>query len=149
MAATAWQVYVKAKKKIGNGVIKLGTDLFKVQLHTSASNASVAVTAAGYSLASSVTNEVSSGNGYTTGGKSLASRVWTISSTAIKFDGADIVWTASGGTIANIKFAVLRNSAGGSAHAVAFSKLTTAQFTLADGNTLTLQFATAGIFTLE
>ena len=42
MAATAWTLYNKAKKKIGNGTIQLGVQNFKVQLHTSASNASTA-----------------------------------------------------------------------------------------------------------
>ncbi len=36
MAATAWALWNKAKKKIGNGTIQLGTNVLKVQLHTSA-----------------------------------------------------------------------------------------------------------------
>ena len=149
MAATAWTIYNKAKKKIGDGGILLGTDLFRIQLHKSTSNISIGVTSIGYSIASSVTVEVANANKYVTGGKSIASKVWTISSTAVKFDGADVVWSASGGAINSIKYALLRNSAGGSAHAVGWSRLTATWFALADGNTLTLQFATAGIFTLE
>lgn len=142
MAATAWAFYTKAKKKIGNATINLGSNNFYVQLHTSASNASVAT----LSTAASVSNEVANGNGYTTGGQLLGSRVWTTSSTNVKFDAADPIWTATGGNIANIKYAVIKNSAG---QAVCWSKLTTAQFTLTQNNTLTVQFATAGIFTLS
>lgn len=142
MAATAWAFYTKAKKKIGNATINLGSNNFLIGLFTSASNASTA----SLSTYASVSNEVSNGNGYTTGGQALGSRVWTTSGTAVKFDAADPVWTATGGSIANIKFAVIKNSAG---QAVCWSKLTTAQFTLTTNNTLTIQFATAGIFTLS
>ena len=40
MAATAWQLYNKAKQYIGNGTITLGAGVFKMLLATSASNAS-------------------------------------------------------------------------------------------------------------
>lgn len=142
MAATAWAFYTKAKKKIGAGTIQLGTNVFKLQLHTSASNASVAT----LSTAASVSNEVSNANGYTTGGKSLASPVWTVSGTNVKFDSNDPLWTATGGNIANVKYGVIKNSAG---QAMCWSKLSTAQFTIAIGNTLTIQMASTGIFVLS
>jgi hypothetical protein len=143
MAATAWTLYNKAKKKIGNGTIQLGVQNFKVQLHTSASNASTAT----LSTAASVSNEVAAGNGYATGGAALASPVWTVGASAqqYKFDSNDPIWTATGGNIANIKFAVIKNSAG---QALCWSRLTTAQFTLTQNNTLTIQMNAAGIFTL-
>lgn len=143
MAATAWSIYNKAKKKLGNGTIQLGTNVLKVQLHTSASNASTFT----LSTAASVSNEVSNGNGYTTGGKSLTSVTWTTGASAKQYrlDAADPVWTATGGTIANIKFAVIKNSAG---QALCWSRLTTSQFAVATGNTLTLTLNTSGIFTL-
>lgn len=143
MAATAWSIYNKAKKKLGNGTIQLGTNVLKVQLHTSASNASTFT----LSTAASVSNEVANGNGYTTGGKSLTSVTWTTGASAKQYrlDAADPVWTATGGTIANIKFAVIKNSAG---QALCWSRLTTAQFAVATGNTLTLTLNASGIFTL-
>jgi hypothetical protein len=143
MAATAWSIYNLAKKYIGNGTIQLGVNVFKVQLHTSASNASTFT----ISTAASVSSEVSNGNGYTTGGKSLTSVVWTVGASAkqYKFDSADPVWTATGGNIANIKFAVIKNSAG---KLVCWSRLTTSQFTLTTNNTLTLTMNASGIFTL-
>lgn len=142
MAATAWALYTPAKKSLGNGTIQLGVNTLKMQLHTSASNASTAT----LSTAASVSNEVTNGNGYTTGGATLASVVWTVSSTSVKLDAADPVWTATGGNIANIKYAVIKNSAG---KLLCWSKLTTAQFTLTTANTLTITLASAGIFVLS
>lgn len=143
MAATAWTLYDKAKKKLMNGTIKLGVDVFKMQLHTSASNASTST----LSTAASVTSEVTNGNGYATGGKSLTSQTWSVGASAsqYRFDSADLVFSASGGNIANIKFAVVKNSAG---QALMWSRLSTAQFTLTDGNTLTIQINANGYFTL-
>lgn len=147
MAATAFTLYDKAKKKIGNGTIVLGSGVVKAHLHTSASNASTST----MSLHSSVSSEVTEGNGYLSAGKSLASLSWTVGASAAqyKFDAADPIWTATGGNIANIKFFVLRTSVNASTgHLICWSKLTTAQFTLTSGNTLTVQFNSAGIFTL-
>lgn len=145
MAATAWALWNKAKKKIGNGTIQLGVNTLKMQLHTSA--AVGFTTNSTISTAASVTGEVSNGNGYATGGATLGSVTWTTGASAgqYRLDAADPVWTATGGTIANIKYALLKTSAG---QAVCWSRLTTAQFTLAQNNTLTVQFATTGIFTL-
>jgi hypothetical protein len=147
MSATAWSTYNKAKQKIGNGVILLGTNNFKIQLHTSASNASTFTLTA----SSELTNEVTNGNGYLTGGKALASVIWTVGASAkqYKFNSANPVWTASGGNIANIKFAVIRNSTSvGGGKVLCWSRLTTSQFTLSSTNTLTIQMNAAGIFTL-
>jgi hypothetical protein len=146
MAAGAWTVYNEAKKFIGAGTLILSTAK-RITLHTSASNAATAT----LSIYSELTNEVGSGNGYSSSGKSLASVVWTVGASAgsYKFDADDVVWTGTGGTIANIKFAVISNVSGGaSGKLLCRSTLTSSQFTLASGNTLTLQMASAGILTL-
>ena len=39
MAASAWVVYNKAKKKIGNSTLTLAATTYRMTLHTSASNA--------------------------------------------------------------------------------------------------------------
>lgn len=145
MAATAWALFNKAKKKLGNGTIQLGTNVLKMQLHTSA--AVGFTTTATISTAASVTGEVAAGSGYATGGATLASVTWTTGASAgqYRLDSADPVWTATGGNIANIKYALIKNSAG---QALCWSRLTTAQFTLTTNNTLTVQLATTGIFQL-
>lgn len=148
MAATAWTFYNQAKKKIGNGTIQLDSGIWKMQLHTSASNASTAT----LSIASSVDNEIATAGGYTDGGTTMAGVVWTIAGNpaSVMWDATDLVFTASGANLSNVKFAVIHNSVGAvtSGHLLCWSRLSTSQFTVTSGNTLTVQFATAGIFTL-
>jgi hypothetical protein len=141
MAATAWTLYNNAKGKLGNATINLASNVFYAQLHTSASNASTTA----MSLIGSVTGQVANANGYTTGGKTLSATGWTASGDAYKFDGSDVWWSANGGNISAIKYAVVRNSAN---HVLCWSRLTTAQFSLTATTRLTIQMAAAGIFTL-
>ena len=148
MAATAFILYNLAKKKMANGTIDLDTNIWRAALATSASNASTAT----LGVYGSVTGEVTTGNGYTTGGKSLTTITWTVgaSATEYRFDAADLVWTATGGNIANVKFMVIRNStAAASGDLLCWTRLSSAQFTLTSGNTLTVQFSANGIFELN
>jgi hypothetical protein len=147
MAAGAWAVYNEAKKYIGNGTLKLNTAK-RITLHTSASNANTATV----SIYSELTNEVTEANGYSSSGKALANIVWTVGATAgqYKFDADDVIWTGTGGSISNIKFAVISNTSGGaSGLLLCRSQLSSAQFTLSSGNTLTLQMNASGILTLS
>lgn len=147
MAATAYQMYNRAKRKMAAGTINLTAGIPKQALFTSASNASTKT----LSILSQVTNQVANGNGYTTGGKTLSGVAWTTGASAgqIKFDSNDPLWTATGGNIANIKFAVVHFSAGAaSGHLLCWTRLSTAQFTVSQGNTLTVRQPSAGLFTL-
>lgn len=143
MPATAFQFYNRGKRAIGSGAIQLGTSPLKMKLATSASNASTRT----LSTFASITNEVANGNGYVTGGKALASMTWTAGASAaqMRFDAADLVWTASGGTIANVKYGVIGLSGGAP---LVWSRFSTSQFSITDGNTLTVQFNADGIFNL-
>lgn len=143
MAASAFQLYNEAKKYIGNGTIVLGTAAFKLKLTNSASNASTFT----LSTFASITGEISARGGYVANGKALANMVWTVGASAkqYKFDADDLVFTASGSSLINVKFGVIGISAG---KALAWSKLSTAQFTVTSPNTLTIQFNSAGILTL-
>jgi len=147
MAATAWSFYDSFREYLGNGNFDLnGTSIgFYMSLHTSA--ASTKVNTASYSTYSSIGNEVGSGNGYTTGGASVTSRTWAAGASAgvFRFDSTALVWTATGGSISNVKYAVIYQSGG---KLVCFSKLTTSQFTLAEDNTLTVTPSANGIFEL-
>jgi len=148
MAAGAWTVYNLAKKKIGNTSINLAGTVFRMTLHTSASNANTAT----LGVYNSLDNEVTEANGYSSSGKAMTSEVWTTGASAgsYKFDADDVFWSANGGSIANIKFAVIWVSAAASAsrHLLCRSQLSTAQFTLASGNRLTIQMNASGILTL-
>lgn len=144
MAAGAWTVYNKSKKKIGNGTISLASTAYRMNLYTSASNANTAT----LSILSSVTNQVT-GGGYAA--KSMTGEVWTVGASAgqYKFDMDDPFWSANGSSITNIKFAVIALSAGAtSGQLLCRSQLSTSQFTLAAGNRLTIQMNTAGVLTL-
>jgi hypothetical protein len=148
MAAGAWTVYNLAKKKIGNASLSLASTAFRVSLFTSASNANTAT----LGVISSVDNEVTEANGYSSSGKALTGEVWTVGASAgqYKFDADDLVWTGTGGAISNIKFAViwLSGASAGGRHLLCRSQLSTSQFSLSSGNTLTLSLNSAGILTL-
>lgn len=146
--ANPWKLYNTAKNKIGNSTIDLDAGVFYMALFQSASNASTAT----LSTYNSVTSEVTGTNGYTTGGKALGAVTWGVgqNASAYKFDASDEFWSANGGTISNISLAVIYQSIGTSKHLLAWSRLTTAQLSLADTNRLTIQLdATLGIFELS
>lgn len=151
MAASAWQLYNSAKKYIGNGTITLGAGVFKMVLATSASNTSTFT----LSTYASVTNEISATGGYTTGGKNLvpATAIWTTGASAkqMKFTMSTVglAFTASGASLTNIKYAIIRNSTGATAgKLLCFCQLSSSQFTVTSPNTLTILPAATGIFTL-
>jgi len=151
MAASAWQLYNSAKKYIGNGTITLGAGVFKMLLATSASNAST-FTLTAYSQ---ITNEIAATGGYTTGGKNLvpATAYWTVGASAkqMKFTMSTVglAFTASGASLTNIKYAIIRNSTGATAgKLLCFCQLSSSQFTVTSPNTLTVLPAATGIFTL-
>ena len=66
-------------------------DRFKVMLVTSSYTPDFGT----HDFKSDVTNEVSDGNGYSTGGKSLSSVTLTQSGGTITFDAADLTWASS------------------------------------------------------
>lgn len=148
MAAQAWSVYGTAKLKLGAGTISF-PGAFRIQLHKSSSNFATFST---LSTESVVTNEVDNGNGYTTSGKVLANESWLTgaSSLQMKFDADDVVWTATGGDINSIKAAVIIVSAAAAVdrHLLCAASLTSTEFTLSSGNTLTIQMNASGILTL-
>jgi hypothetical protein len=151
MAASAWQLYNSAKKYIGNGSITLGAGVFKMVLATSASNAST-FTLTAYS---EITNEIAATGGYVTGGKNLvpATAYWTVGASAkqMKFtmSSVGLAFTASGASLTNIKYAIIRNSTGATAgRLLCFCQLSSSQFTVTSPNTLTVLPAATGIFTL-
>jgi len=151
MAATAWQLYNKAKQYIGNGTITLGAGVFKMVLANSASNAST-FTLTAYSQ---LTGEISATGGYVTGGKNLVPQtaLWTVGASAKQFkftmSTVGLAFTASGASLTNIKYAILRNSTGATAgRLLCFCQLSSSQFTVTSPNTLTVLPAATGIFTL-
>ena len=130
MAASAWQLYNEAKKYIGNGTITLGAGVFKMVLAKAASNAST-FTLSAYSE-----------TGKWIQGASAKQQKFTMSSIGLAF-------TASGAPIVDIKYAIIRNSTGTTAgRLLCWCQLSSANFTVASPNTLTVLPAATGIFTL-
>lgn len=118
-------------------------------LHQSASNAATLTLGTFVSL----TSEVAEANGYSSSGKALTNEVWTVGASAksYKFDVDDVVWTGTGGTIPNIKLAVIWLSAAATTgrHLLCVASLTSSQFTLSQNNTMTLQINSLGVFTMQ
>ena len=152
MAASAWQLYNEAKKYIGNGTITLGAGVFKMVLAKAASNASTFT----LSVYGSLTNEVAAAGGYVTGGRNLvpATAQWVQGASAkqqkFTMSSIGLAFTASGASIVDIKYAIIRNSVSSAASGklLCWCQLSSANFTVASPNTLTVLPATTGIFTL-
>lgn len=139
--------YNSFREYLADGTIDLDTDSFKV-----------ALVASGYTFATThtvyadLTNELSTANGYTSGGAALASVTWGISTVTATFDAADTTWTASGGSIVARRAIIYKD---GTANAIVkplvasiLMDTTPADITVTDGNTLTLQWNASGIFTI-
>jgi hypothetical protein len=141
MAATAFRLYAAGKKALLNGGIDLDSDTLNAQLHKSTSNASASNLT--ITTLASVTVPAT-GGGYAAkalGGKTVS----VLAGSTVTFDCSDLVWTASGSAIGSIMYLVIGESG---AKPLCWSKLTTAAFTLATGNTLTIQINSSGLFTL-
>jgi hypothetical protein len=145
MAAGAFTFYHQFAELVADGTQDLDTHGFKLALFTSSHTPATSDT-----TFSALTGQVS-GNGYTAGGQALTSITWAQTSGVAKFDAADVVWTASGGSI-TARYAVLYNTTvAGAGDLVGYFVLdsTPADVTATDGNTLTVQWHTDGIFTLS
>jgi hypothetical protein len=131
-------IYNGFKSALGLGTVNLSTDTFKMVLLTSAYTP--AATHAGYA---DLTNELATGDGYTAGGATLASKTWTGAAT-LTWDAADVEWTASTFTC---YYAVIYDDT----HA---SDLLVCCFDFAadksvSAGTFTVQFNASGIITLS
>ena len=146
MAASAWVVHDKAKEYAGDGTIDYDGDSFKAILCLSTSN--IATTS--INAYSTVTNEHANGNGYTTAGVAVTSPTWVESSGTVTFDCADLVWTASGGSIV-ARFCAIYDDTVTTPVAdpvIADTLLdnSPADVTATDGNTFTVAIHANGVF---
>lgn len=151
MAATAWAFYNSFKEFMADGTLDLDGDTFRLGLYNTLSNASVAT----LSTRGSITNEISAVNGYAAGGNTLTGVTWSVGASVSerRFDATAIVFSASGGNISAVKFAVIYDETSGTSagdrKVVVVSRLTTAQFAVQAGTTLTLTPSANGIFELN
>lgn len=90
--------------------------------------------------------QVAGVNGYTTGGQGLNNvTITTVSTSAARFDADDVIWTASGGSIA-AEFAILYNDTDDDDAPLLFIDFEEVK-TAADGIEFLVGWSTSGIFT--
>ena len=128
---------------LGDGTFDMDTDTLKCALFTSTHTPSAADTAY-----SGLMNEVAQANGYTTGGDTLTTVVWSQTAGALTFNADDSTWTASGGSIVARYYVLYSVTATGN-DLICYGVLdnTPADVTTTDTNTLTIQWNVSGIFT--
>jgi hypothetical protein len=142
--AASISFYNSFKEYVADGTIDLDSHTFKVMLVTSSYTFSAA-----HTQKSDITNELSTANGYTAGGATLASVTWGQTGGTATFDAADTTWTASGGSITARRAVIYSDTATNDELVCSILLDTTpADVTATDGNPLTLAWSGSGIFTL-
>lgn len=147
MAAGNWIMFDSAKEYIGDGTIDLDTHTFKCVLTTNTYSPS----RGSHTTYSDVTNELSTANGYTSGGATLANVTWAQSSGTATLDCDDITWTASGGAIGPFRIAVIYDDTPTSPAdpLLCYCVLESTDLTASDGQTVTIQINASGVLTLS
>ena len=118
----------------------LGSDVLKVMLTNSAPLSTNTVKAN--------LTDISSGNGYTAGGTAASISSSAQTSGTYKLVLADVVFTASGGTIGPFRYAVLYNDTATNDELIGFWDYGSS-ITLANGETFTVDFSpSTGVLTI-
>lgn len=137
MAASAFNMYNNSKRYLVDGTLDLDTDVITARLFKNDSNASTFA----LSVSSELTNPVSTGSGGQA--KTLVIGINdTVLSTLVSADA--IVFTASAADMTSVQFLVVSEAAG---KLVCWCALSTANFSVTSGNTLTVNFA--GLFSMQ
>jgi hypothetical protein len=144
--AASITIYNNWREAINDVALRSAT--LKLTLHTSSYTPSTS-----HAVYADLTNELSTANGYTNGGATLASVTWDHSGGTATLDAADTVITASGGSIV-ARYGVLRavgtfNSQVDPLIAYILLDTAPADVTTTDTNTLTFQWNASGILTLS
>lgn len=101
MATDTFNFFNNFSDYLGEKVIDFNNDTLKFML----TNTAPVVTNSLYGDISG--NEIANGGGYTTGGETLTTVVWSETSGAAKLESADVVWTGTAGGMATFRYAVL------------------------------------------
>jgi hypothetical protein len=136
----AYNKFNQFVKDLGDKVHNLGSDSLKIMLTDVAPVATNTIKA-------NIT-EISAGNGYTAGGSVAAYVSDAQSSGTYKLILSPVVFTASGGAIAQFRYAVLYNSTAASGNLIAWWDYG-AEVNVTNGNSFTVSLdQTNGVFTL-
>lgn len=156
MAAGTWKIYTRAKRLLCTGSILLSTTPKYMSLHKASASANILkVSNGGISTFASIGSEISARGNYTAGGikVKVSTGNWTVGASTKQmkwtYTTIGLTFKASLSALNNIKYAAVRNSTGaGAGKVICYVTLSTAQFTISTGNTLTIKPATTGVFTL-
>jgi len=124
---TKYQCFVE---NVAEKVHNLGSDVLKIALTNTAPNVTT------HTVLADIT-EIGAGNGYSAGGAAITITSSAQSGGTYKLVGNDVVFTASGGTIATFRYAVLYNSTAASGPLIASWDSGAGQ-TITVGNTFTV-----------
>lgn len=119
------------------------SDTIKVSLHSSAYTPDQDA----HEFFSSATNELSTANGYTAGGATLASKTVTVDTTSneTRFDAADVSWTAGSGQTLTARYAVIRKDTGSAATSPVLGYVDFGADVSATNAALTIQWDSTGV----
>lgn len=141
MAAT-FTLYNHTRARFGSGANAVG-DTYKVKLLTAATFDATHTT-----LAATGGTEHANANGYTTGGATLANvTVTTVNTNEGKFDADDVIWSATGGSIA-ASYGILYNDTDTDKPPVGFIDFGGVE-TAGTGTDFRVVWASAGIVTFK
>lgn len=145
MAASAWVVFNKAKEYLGDATIDLDGHQLFIKLLKNLTTLSAGAATAWTQLTAS---EVTALNGYSAAMASLVGVTWATGASAgeMRLDATAKVFSASGGAIVSIRNAVIHTSNG---ELLCYSALSTADFEIANGSSLTVTPSANGIFELN
>lgn len=128
-------------KALGDKLHNLGTDTFFVQLLNSAPVAT-------NSIETDLPADLSTANGYTSGGVTIGTGTWTTSGGVAKLVLTDKVITASGGSIGPFRYVAIFNNTSTNKELIGWIDYGSS-ITLADTETLTIDFdGTNGALTI-
>ncbi|MFZ9959273.1 MAG: hypothetical protein ACO3GP_02680 [Candidatus Limnocylindrus sp.] len=140
MAVTV-SIFDHTSQRFASGA-NASSDTYKVALYTAATYSAAATTLAGITK-----TEVASGNGYTTGGATLASvAVTTVTTNDAKFDANDVSWTVPAAGSLAAAYAILYNDTDTNDPPVLFIDFGET-ITTTDGGIFQIIWNASGIFT--
>jgi hypothetical protein len=133
-------LFHEALKFIGDGTIDLDSHSFKAYLSNAAPNQAT-------NTVKTDIAEIAAGNGYTTGGFTLAvTYTETGAGTGVwRFNSNDPSWTASGGSIATHQYLIVYDDTAASDQLLGYVNRGTSDV-IADGNTRTWDVGSSGLF---
>lgn len=142
MPTSAYNKFNEFKQDLGNGQHDFGNDTLKLALTNTAPTA----TDANFNVTDHPAPAAA--NGYASGGATLTGVTYTESAGTATLDANDVVFTASGGDIGPVRYAVLYNSSSTSPTNAAIAWFDYgSSITIADTETLTVS-PTTTLFTI-